>query len=82
LPGRIFSLSVPSFGVPLGLLDLLGSVPLPDAVDPHAGRAARRFGDAPPDDPGRRGAATPEPTTGLLLLLGLVGLERIGCPRS
>ena len=82
LPRRVFSVSVPGFDVPLGPLDLLGSVPLPDAVEPHAGRAARRFGEAPPDDRDRRGAATPEPTTELLLLLGLVGLERIGRPRS
>jgi hypothetical protein len=80
--GTAAGVSVPDFDVPLGPLDLLGSALLPDAVDLHAGRAARRFGDAPPDDRDRRGATTPEPTTGLLLLLGLVGLERIGRPRS
>lgn len=72
----------PDFDVPLGPPDLRRSVPLPDAVDPFPGHAAQPFGGAPPDDRDRRGVTTPEPTTGLLLLLGLVGLERIGRPRS
>lgn len=74
----------PDFDVPPGPPDLLGVVPLPDAVDPFPGHAAQPFGGVLPNDRRhpRGGATTPEPTTGLLLLLGLVGLERIGRPRS
>ena len=82
--GTAEPVSVPGFDVPPGPPDLLGVVPLPDAVDPFPGHAAQPFGGVRPNDrrPRGDGATTPEPTTGLLLLLGLVGLERIGRPRS
>lgn len=70
----------PSLGVPPGPPDLTDFVDLPGAVNPFPGHAAQPFGGTPPEDQGP--PVVPEPTTSLLMLLGLGGLARVGRPRA